>query len=183
MVCSAGSAGFNALRAAGLAVVLSVFTAVEAFAQENPNYAFVNISQVIAQSEEGRAEAAKLESLGAEKEQELNERRQQLEELVQEYEESVNAGDRDTELRDRIERTRRELERDIQQAQSDVDSSRQDRIQVIGNKVVKLVREFAQSNGYTAILRSDGGQTVYVDPAEDITDRIIEAYNEAYPAE
>jgi len=144
---------------------------------------FERTNQVIAQSDEGRAEAAKLESLGAEKEQALNAHRQELEDLVQEYEESVNAGDRDTELRDRIERMRRELERDVRQAQSDVDSSRQDRIQVIGNKVVKLVREFGQSNGYTAILRSDGGQVVYFDPESDITDQVIEAYNAAYPVE
>lgn len=154
-----------------------------ASAQGGEKYGFVNISQVITQSDEGQAEAAELESFGAEKQRELNTRREELEKLVQEYQQSVSDGEPDTGLRDRIEKMRRELERDVRQAQSDVDTSRQDRIQAIGTKVVELVREFGEENGYTAIFRTDGGQVVYAAPEADITEQVIEAYNEAHPVE
>lgn len=154
-----------------------------ASAQDGGKYGFVNISEVITQSDEGQAEAAELESFGAEKERELNTRREELEKLVQEYQQSVSDGDPDTALRDRIDKLRRELERDVRQAQSDVDTSRQDRIQAIGTKVVELVREFGEENGYTAIFRTDGGQVVYAAPQADITEQVIEAYNEAHPVD
>lgn len=171
------------LIAACVLALATGLTPAAGSAQDGEKYGFVNISQVITQSDEGQAEAAELESLGAAKEKELNARRAELQELVKRYEESVSSGDPDTELRDRIDKTKRELERDVRQAQSDVDTSRQDRIQAIGNKVVKLVREFGRDNGYTAIFRTDAGQVVYVDPKADITDRVIEAYNKAYPVD
>lgn len=152
-------------------------------AQDGGKYGFVNIAQVITESDQGQAESAELENLGAEMEQELNARRQELESLVRQYQETVDSGEPDTGLRERVERMQRELERDVRQAQSDVDSSRQDRIQAIGNRVVELVRRFGQENGYTAIFRTDGGQVVYAAADADITDRIIEAYNQAHPAE
>ena len=95
----------------------------------------------------------------------------------------MSSGQPDEALRDRIEKLRRELERDARQAQSDVDTSRQDRIQAIGNRVVKIVRQFGQENGYTAIFRVDSGQVVYVDSGSDITEEIIAAYNKAHPVE
>ncbi|MDZ7843131.1 MAG: OmpH family outer membrane protein [Gammaproteobacteria bacterium] len=155
----------------------------DGLAQDGAKFGFVNISQVITQSDEGRAEAAELEAVGAGMEEELTERRRELEALVQQYEETVSSGEPDTALRARIERLQRELERDVRQAQSDVDTSRQDRIQALGNKAVELVRRFARENGYTAIFRTDGGQVVYAAPEADITDRIIEAYNEAHPVD
>lgn len=153
------------------------------WAQDEGKYGFVNITEVITQSDEGQAEATELESLGTEKQQELDARQQELQGLVGQYEESVSSGQPDQELRERIERLERDLERDARQAQSDVDTSRQDRIQAIGNKVVQLVRQFGQDNGYTAIFRVDGGRVVYVDSAADITDQVLEAYNTAHPVE
>jgi len=173
----------NRVAAGCLVALLLGLAPLAGSAQDGGKYGFVNISQVITQSDEGMAEAAELESLGAEKEEELNARRQELEELVKQYQQSVSDGEPDSGLRDRIEKMRRELQRDARQAQSDVDTSRQDRIQAIGAKVVKLVREYARDNGYTAVFRTDGGQVVYVDPKVDITDQVIEAYNEAHPVE
>lgn len=152
-------------------------------AQEGEKYGFVNISQVITQSNEGLVEAKELESLGSAKQREFSARRQELEELAAQYEQSVASGEPDAGLRDRIQKLQRDLERDVRQAQSDVDVSRQDRIQEIGTKVVQVVQQFARDNGYTAIFRIDNGQMVYVNPAIDITDQVLAAYNEAHPAE
>lgn len=173
----------NLPAAACVLALITAFAPFAVLAQEAGKYGFVNISKVITQSEEGRAEATELESLGAQKERELNARRQELQDLVKQYEQSVNEGQPDTELRDRVQKLKRELERDVRQAQSDVDTSRQDRIQAIGRKVVELVRQYGQENGYTAIFRTDSGQVVYVDETVDITERVIEAYNQAHPVE
>lgn len=173
----------NPLITACFTALVLATTPRDGLAQDGAKYGFVNISQVITQSDEGRAEAAELEAIGAGMEEELTERRRELEALVQQYEESVGSGEPDTALRAQIERMQRALERDVREAQSDVDTSRQDRIQAIGNKAVELVRQFAQDNGYTAIFRTDGGQVVYAAPEADITDRIIEAYNEAHPVD
>lgn len=173
----------NRLTTTGVIAIALSAAPLAGSAEDEDKYGFVNISQVITQSDEGQVEAAELESLGAGMEQELAERRQEIEELIRQYDESVAGGEPDSALRDRIERMRNELERDVRQAQSDVNSSRQDRIQAIGNKVVNLVRQFGQENGYTAIFRTDGGQVVYAAPESDITDQVIEAYNKAHPVE
>jgi outer membrane protein len=172
----------------GLALVLATILILAAApfparAQDDGDkYGFVNISQVITQSDEGLAEAAELESLSNKKQKELNERKQKLEEMADQYQKSVDSGNPETALRDRIKKMQRELERDVRQAQSDVDTSRQDRIQAIGNKVVQVIQQFAKDNDYTAIFRSDSGQVVYVAPTVDITEKIITAYNKAHPA-
>lgn len=176
----------NRFRSSGfvlaLALVLAALPRV-GLAQEEPKYGFVNISQVITQSDEGVAQAEDLQSMGAERERELNERRQEIAGLARQYDESVEAGTPDAELRERIEDMQRELERDLRQAQDDVDTSRKDRIQAIGDKVVQVVHRFGEENGYTAIFRIDAGEVVYVDPAADLTDQVIAAYNEAHPVE
>lgn len=183
MVCLMRTFNINLLiTACGLALVLGL-APLAGSAQDGKKYGFVNIAQVITQSDQGQAESAELESLGTEMEQELTARRQELDALARQYQETVSSGEPDTELRGRVEKMQRELERDVRQAQSEVNSSRQDRIQVIGNRVVELVRQFGLDNGYTAIFRVDGGQVIYAAADADITDRIIEAYNQAHPAE
>jgi len=172
----------NKLLALCVLAVAALSPPVAAVAQDGGKYGFVNITRVISETDEGRAQAQALEDLGAEKESELNARREELQELARQYQESVSSGEPDTELRDRIERMQRELERDVRQAQSDIDTSRQDRVQALGKKVVQVVREFGRDNGYTAIFRTDSGGVVYVDEAADVTDRVIQAYNEAHPA-
>lgn len=153
------------------------------WAQDGKKYGFVNVTEVITQSDEGQAEARELQSIGEQKQQELNARKQELDELTRQFQESASDGQPDQELRDRIEKLQRELERDARQAQADVDTSRKDRIQAIGSKVVQLVKQFGQENGYTAIFRVDSGQVVYVDSASNVTDQIITAYNKAYPVD
>lgn len=171
------------MAAAGIAAILLTAAPLAGSAQEEAKYGVVDISRVITQSDEGQAEAAELEAFGAGKERELTARRREIEELIRQYDESADSGEPDAALRDRIERMKRQLERDVRQAQSDVDASRQERIQAIGNKVVNLVRKFGQENGYIAIFRTDGGQVIHARPDSDITDQVIDAYNEAYPVD
>ncbi|MBS1270119.1 MAG: hypothetical protein MAG794_01073 [Gammaproteobacteria bacterium] len=178
----------SSLKSTQLSAICALAFAISAIplvatAQNGEKYGFVNISQVITQSDEGQTEAKELESLGAEKEQRLNARRQKLEELAEQYEESVQSGQPDAELRDRIKKLKRELERNVRQAQSDIDVSRKDRIQQLGAKVVQVVQQFARDNDYTAIFRTDNGQVVYVDSGVNVTEEVIAAYNKAHPIE
>jgi len=171
-------------RAIVLALILTLTSLpLNLAAQNGEKFGFVNITEVITQSDEGQAEAEELESLGTGKQEELNARRDELESMAQAYQESLDSGQPDTELRERIKKKRRELERDMRQAQSDVDVARQDRVQEIGSKVVQVIRQFAADNGYTAIFRVDSGQMVYVAPEANITERVIAAYNEAHPVD
>lgn len=175
------------LAAAGvLAFILGtvpLYSAAQEVDNSTGKYGFVNISKVIAQSDEGQAQAQELKSMATEMEDKLNARRAELDKLVSQYDASVSSGAPDTRLGSRIEDLKRELARDIHQAQSDIDTSRKDRIRAIGAKVVKLLKRIGKERGFTAIFRTDGGQVAYVDPEADITDEAIAAYNDAYPVE
>lgn len=164
-----------------LALAVSLLP-LSAAAQKGHKYGFVNISQVITQSDEGKAEAEDLKAMGSKKEGELNARRQELQTLSEKYDKSVQSGKPDAELGEKIKKLKRDLERDVREAQSDVDASRKDRIQAIGNKAVEIIRKFAEENHYTAIFRVDTGDMVYVDPSVDVTEKVIQAYNKAHPA-
>ena len=155
---------------------------LSASAENAHKYGFVNISQVITQSDEGKAEAEQLKSMGTEKEKALNSKKEELQKLSGQYEKTVQTGKPDEQLGEKVKRLKRELDRDVPEAQSDVDTSRKDRIQALGNKAVEVIRKFAQANHYTAIFRVDSGDMVYVDPAVDVTEKVIAAYNKAHPA-
>lgn len=163
-----------------LAFVLAALP-LTASADKTHKYGFVNISQVITQSDEGQAEAAELKSMGTKKEKELNKKKEELQKLSDQYDKTVQSGKPDEQLGEKVDRLKRELDRDIKEAQSDVDNSRKDRIQNLGNKAVEVIRKFAEENHYTAIFRVDSGEMVYVDPDVDVTDKVIAAYNKAHP--
>lgn len=152
-----------------------------ASAQSTHKYGFVNISQVITQSDDGKVQARELEAMGAQKQKELNAKKKELDDLNKKFQRTVKAGKPNLALQEKLKSLKRELDRDMQEAQSDVDASRKDRIQSIGNKAVDVIRKFGRSHGYTAIFRVDSGDVVYVDPAVDITDKIIAQYNKEHP--
>lgn len=168
-------------RAACLLAFAIAVLPLSASADDTHKYGFVNISQVITQSDEGKAEADQLKSMGSKREKELNAKRDELQKLSDQYDKTVESGKPDEQLGEKVKRLKRELDRDIQEAQSDVDTSRKDRIQALGNKAVEVIRKFAESNHYTAIFRVDSGDMVYVDPSVDVTDKVIAAYNKAHP--
>ena len=152
-------------------------------AEELVKIGFINVSQIVAQSDEGQIEGKELEAMGEKRQQELSKAKDEIDALVAKYEQSVESGSADESLPNQIAKLRRDLERDLKEAQADVDLKRNMSIRKISEKLVKVIDDFARENGYAALFRIDNSDVVYVDPNLVVTEQLIEAYNKAHPAE
>lgn len=79
------------------------------------------------------------------------------------------------------EEKQKKLKRDTEDAQNDFSNDRDEVIKRIGQKMVKVIQDYAQANGFTLVI--DGAQVpiYYAATDLDITGEIIKRYDAANP--
>ncbi len=82
-----------------------------------------------------------------------------------------------------IDEKKKQLDRDTQDAQSDFQADMQDLLNKLAAKVGAVMTDYAQKHGYTLVLDASEQQqqaptVLYALPSTDITQAVIEAYNE-----
>jgi outer membrane protein len=141
----------------------------------------INIQRAIVETEEGKKAQEKLKADFAPKQSELRARQEEIEKLrkqLQEQERALSDEARanlvrqiGTKTRD-FNRSREDFNSDGQQAQSEV-------LGKIGQKVLKVLEQYALENGYHVVIEIGSPQTpvVWANTAVDMTDDIIKRYN------
>lgn len=87
-------------------------------------------------------------------------------------------------LRRELEDKSKLLKRATEDATSDYQNETQDLIQRLGQKMVRIVQEFAQQNGYSLVLEeAQIGRPYFINPEMDLTEEISKRYDAAYPVE
>ena len=73
------------------------------------------------------------------------------------------------------------LKRSTEDAQADFTTERDEAIRRIGQKIVRIISEFAQQNGFSLVM--DGGQipVYFASKDVDITEEIVKRYDAANP--
>ena len=74
------------------------------------------------------------------------------------------------------------LRRFVDDTQRDIDNRKQRMINTISVKMLPLVEKVAIEKGFDAIQVYDRERDVWINPALNVTEDIIKAYNQAYPA-
>ena len=74
------------------------------------------------------------------------------------------------------------LQRFSEDTQRDIDSRRQRLFNTISAKMIPLIEKVAIEKGFDAIQIFDPQRDAWVNPGLNITDDVIKAYNQAYPA-
>jgi len=175
-----------ALSSLTLLVWAAVVFPSATFAQEKPlKVAILNIQQAIAQCNEGQEAAKALQAKFAPKRADLEKQQREINDLqnqLRNQEKTLSDDSRNKMLRTIDDKTR-VFNRANEDATSEFQQAEQDAINEIGRKMVGIISDHAQKNGYTIVMDVSSPQTpvLYADAAIDITPKIIELYNAATP--
>jgi Skp family chaperone for outer membrane proteins len=145
--------------------------------------AAINLRAAIANTAEGKQAAAQLET-------EFMPRRKELEDLnkqINDIQQKLNAGadivsDQEKErLTLEGQRLSRQLERKQNDLQEDLNDAQNEVINRIGQKLMEVLKKYAPSNGYAAVLDDSSQTTPVMYASTDITEQIVRLYDQAYP--
>jgi outer membrane protein len=142
--------------------------------------AVIDFQKIIDTSNAGKRSAAEMKTQGKEMEQELKDKEAEVEELKKALEQKALV---------MSEEAREKKDRDLRIKAIDYDSLRRRYLETlkelnlklsntIKEDVFQIVEEIGKREGYLLILERRVGGVVYAPNAIDITDRVIEAYNE-----
>lgn len=173
-----------------LAAVLVVFSA-SGFTQEKArdtaqHVAIIDIQAAIARSKDGQAAIRDLQDKFAPKRVELEDQQREISDLqnqLRNQEKTLSDEARTRLLRTLDDKTRR-LNRDNEDATAEFQQAQQDVINGIGRKILGVISEHAQENGFSLVLDISSPQNpvLYANATIDITQAIIEQYDAAAAA-
>jgi Skp family chaperone for outer membrane proteins len=163
-----------------ISFVLAAFIAIPAVAGE---IGFLDTGRAINETQEGQRQIAALNEWADQRADEVEAMRDRINQMAENINaqrtiatDEVIAG-----LEDDFVRAQRELEDFGRSLQRDVDVKRQELLTQVANRIRDLAGEYAEANGYDAILLFESTPLVYVNESVVITDELIRLYDQRYP--
>ena len=148
------------------------------FAADGTKFGSVDIQRVLLMSEAGKEAKEQLGQKASKYETEKNAKETELKKLKGELESQgglLNESARGSKERDYQQRLK-EYQRFLKDAQDDLQAKNDEFTGRIVDEIVKVAQDFGKKNGYTAIfVRND--TMIYLDPAADVTDAVLSAFN------
>jgi outer membrane protein len=147
--------------------------------QEGLKYAYVQLPRVAAESNEGKAAAARLKEFQDQKVTEVNNKNKALQAAQQKLEQggSVMSDAARTQLQTEIERQQRDIQRFTEDAQQDVTNFTQ-QVQVdFNNKLNPIVDRVAREKQVHFVFSAQDAGLIWADPTMDLTSDVIKAFN------
>jgi Skp family chaperone for outer membrane proteins len=163
-----------------ISFVIAAFIAIPAVAGE---IGFLDTGRAIGETKEGQRQIAALNEWADQRADEVEAMRDRINQMAENINaqrtiatDEVIAG-----LEDDFVRAQRELEDFGRSLQRDVDVKRQELLTQVANRIRDLAGEYAEANGYDAILLFESTPLVYVNESVVITDELIRLYDQRYP--
>ena len=169
----------KAVPAMGLSFVLVIGSHVLA-QDKTPKMAIMNIQAAIAQSNEGQQAAKELQNRFAPKRADLEKQQKEIMDLQNQLrsQERVLSEEARTKLLRTIDDKTKAFNRSNEDATTEFQQAEQDAVNVIGQKMIGVVSEYAKKNGYALILDVSQTPVLYADAALDVTGDIVGLYNQ-----
>jgi outer membrane protein len=144
----------------------------------------INMQGAIANTGEGKKAFAELQKKYQPRQQQLQQLQQEIASKQDQLQRQTTtlSDDEQRRLSREIETDQTRLKRTQEDLQADAQADQQEVVNRIGQKMVRLMNEYAQQNGYTLIM--DGGPQTgiyYVAPQVDLTEIMIKRYDAANP--
>jgi outer membrane protein len=165
---------------------LAVFLAMMVFpfaVHAQGKIGIININQAIASTGEGKKAIADLQKKYQPRQQELERLQKEMQGIQDQLSKQTPAlSDEDQRRLTRdLEDKQKLFKRSTDDAQSDFSADRDEAVRRIGQKMVRIINDYAQQNGFTLVM--DGAQVPIYYAAKDtvITDEIIKRYDAANP--
>jgi len=151
---------------------------------QSPKIGFVNSQQVFYGTDEGKKVLAELEQYMTQQREAFEAKNAEVSKLQEEYmtqQRTLDAAALATAER-KIQEKEVELRRFREDAQADFTARQTQMQQAISGKIQVLIQEYAQEKSFDAIFIRDQNQ-IYVAASLDVTDAVIQLYNQRYPGE
>jgi outer membrane protein len=145
----------------------------------------INIQGAIANTQEGKKAFSDMEKKFAPRRTSLQTEQQEIQAIqdqLQRQQTTMSEEERGRLSRE-LETKQTRFKRDQEDAQADFQQESQEVVQRIGQKMVKIMGEYAQQSGFVLIM--DAGQQIplyYVAPQIDLTEEMVHRYDAAYPS-
>jgi len=149
------------------------------FAADTVKLGSVDVQKVLNESEIGKKAKNDLESLIKSKQSVIDEKGKTVEKLKNDIEKqaSVLSADARKTKEDELEKAIREYQRLVQDSQADIKKKEAELTDSILKDIHDIIDKIGQEEGYTLIIEK--GMVVYSDKSLDITDRVMDKYNES----
>ena len=145
----------------------------------------INIQESIAKSAEGKKALAELQKKYQPREQDLQRQQQDITALQDQLQkQAITLSDEEKARLSRdLEDKQKILKRASEDANTDFQGDSQEVIRRVGQKMLRVISEYAQQNGFALVI--DGAQVpvYYVAKEIDLTDEIVKRYDAANPVE
>ncbi len=168
----------------GIAQTTAQPPAAQASAAMTPvKLAWMSLDQVIVTCEEGKREFAEVQKFVDAKNEEMKALRKEAENLRNQLDVqgSKLTDEARSDLENQVDAKDTALQRFQQDTQKEIDNKRMRATNYIGKRMLPVVEKLAREKGLSAVLYYNSSRDAYVDPALNITEEVIKAYNQAYP--
>lgn len=167
-----------------LAIASSALLCVAQDPPTTDKLAVVNIQQAIAQTAQGKQALDALSKKYEPKRQALQRQQDEINALQDQLQKQAAtlSDDESARLRRDLDQKQRLFKRDQDDDQADWQADNQDAVQRIGQKMVKVISDYAQKNGYALVLDDSQLPVYYVAKGVDITDPIVKLFDQSNPA-
>jgi outer membrane protein len=143
----------------------------------------INIQQAIGDTAEGKKAFADLSKKYQPRQQELQRLQQEIQAINDQLSKQVAtlSDEEQRRLSRDLEDKQKLLKRSTEDAQADFTSDRDDAIRRIGQKMVRIISEYAQQNGYSLVVDDAQIPVYYASKDLDLTQEIVKRYDAANP--
>ena len=159
-------------------LIVSSTVVVSAYAQaEEFKAGFVHTERVFREANTAKAAQAKLEQEFSRRDKELVDASNTLKAATEKFEReapTLSDSQRASRQRQLVDQDR-DFQRKRREFQEDLNARKSEELTQMGDRVNKIVKQLAEQEKYDLIL----DQAVYINPKNDITDKVIKALNAA----
>ena len=157
--------------------------AVPLAAQAQGKIGVINLNVSIGSTAEGRKAIADLEAKFVPRKQELQRLQQEIQSIQDQLgKQSATLSDEEQRRLSRdLEDKQRILKRSADDAQSDYNADSEETIRRIGQKMVKIIADYAQQNGFVLVIDDAQVPIYYASKEIEISGEIVKRYDAANP--
>ncbi len=147
--------------------------------QDGLKYAYVQLPRVAAESNEGKAAAARIKEFQESKATELNNKNKALQAAQQKLEQggSVMSDQARTQLQTEIDRQTRDIQRASEDAQADLQNFSQQVQDDFSRKLNPIVDKVARAKQVHFVFSAQDAGLIWADPTMDLTTDVIREFN------
>jgi len=173
-----------AVRAIGR-LILGVIVILVAASAGAGQIGFLDVERAVLTVKEGTSQLRALEEWAVPRRTQLEQLQGQVAELNQRLaaQRSVASPEALAQLERELVQAQRELEDQVRAFNRDLPARRDKMLGELSTKIMRLTAEYAEANGFDAIFLLGAQAVGYYAKSLDVTDAVIQLYDERYPAD